>query len=132
MWSKGVVLTVGLGTAQAVQGQVGLEQLRVRVSEEHALRTGARKAWQQAAKASGVKGGPTSSADRLREDPGLARAMENTWQDMRGQQGLPEEVREWIEVGAPHQPTCHQWGVLARGHPQLRMSWLLAWPLDDL
>ena len=92
-----------LGLAQAVQKQVGLEQLRVRVSEENAMRAGARKAWKRATKASGLamdldSSQRNSSADTLRDNPELLPLMEDTWQDMRGQQGLPEEVREWIEV----------------------------------
>ncbi len=67
------------------------------------MRTGARKAWKRATKASGLAGELTSSqlnssADTLRDKPELLPLMEEAWQDMRGQQGLPEEVREWIEV----------------------------------
>ena len=78
-----------------------LEQLRARVEEENAKRTLALQAWQAELRAAGsaldLRHGPQAAAAQ----PALLRDAEDSWRALRKGSDMPEDVRDWIEVGCP-------------------------------
>ena len=77
-----------------------MEQLRVRVAEENAVRDAARRAWQAAVKRAGSDVDLTKDAQAIGADPELQQLILRSWQEVRANQNLPEDVQNWIEVRA--------------------------------